>query len=92
MNNTRRKEVQRTLSKVYKAIQLLDEVRCEFEDIACNEGEAFDNIPENLQNSERYAQSETALESLNDAYDVVDEIFDNLMDLTTEVEEACGIL
>lgn len=37
MNNTRRKEVQRTLAKVYKAIQLLDEVCCDFEDIGADE-------------------------------------------------------
>ena len=88
MNNARRKEVRYIVEQIYKTLEMVDIIRCRLEDVAADEGEALDNIPENLQGSERYEKAETALEALNDGYDVVDEIFDDLEDLASSLESA----
>lgn len=88
MNNARRKKVCYTVEQIYKTLEMLDIIRCRLEDVAADEGEAFDNIPENLQGSERYEKAEAALEALNDGYYLVDEIYDNLEDLASSLETA----
>lgn len=75
MNNTRRKQIKNIISK-------LSDIKNEIDDIAVDEEDCLDNIPENLQESERYEKSEAALENLNDALDTVDELIEYL-------EEAC---
>ena len=48
------------------------------QDIADEEEEAFNNIPESLQSSERYEKAESAVESLSDALYSFDELLENL--------------
>ena len=40
----------------------------------------FDNLPENLQNSERYETMEAAIDSLEEAIDKIDEAKDHIDD------------
>lgn len=64
MNKQRRKR----LEDLLKDIELL---KTDLEDISSEEEEAFSNIPENLQNSDRYYDCENAVTSLSDAvYDI----------------------
>lgn len=47
-----------------------------------------DNIPENMQSSDRYYQSEEASENLEAAFDTVEEIYDKLDEIFGYLEEA----
>ena len=50
----------------------------ELEDIRAEEEMAMENIPENLQNSEKYALMENAVDALEDAYGSVSDAIDSL--------------
>ena len=72
MNNVRRKRIINLSDK-------LSELKEELEIIAEEEQEYIDNIPENLQNSERYERADEALSNLNDASDALDEVIESLL-------------
>ncbi len=72
MNNLRRKQLEIAGEKIDAAYGII-------QDVLDDEQYSLDNIPENLQESERYAKMEDAvdhlsdaLESLNDAKDEID--------------------
>lgn len=67
MNNTRRKALQ----KIYADIE---EVKSDLENIYDEEQEAFENIPENLEGSERYEAAENAVDNLDNAFSGLGEV------------------
>ena len=71
MNNTRRKSIQ----KIYDR---LEELMQDIEALQEEEQDAFDNMPENLQCSERGEAMEEAIESLESAANSVQEALDCL--------------
>lgn len=66
MNNRRRKELRGVMSKLVEIKEALDIV---FEE----EEEYLDNIPENLQGSERCEKAEAAYDNLQDAVSSVED-------------------
>ena len=76
MNNVRREFIQNLVDKLYDIQSDLDSIQEE-------EQEAFDNIPENLQNSERYEQAGAAVAALDSAAE-------NLCECINSLEEAMG--
>ena len=52
----------------------IDEVLNLLEDVLYDEEDAYDNIPENLQGSWRAMESEDAIDTLNDASDLLTDI------------------
>lgn len=73
MNAMRRKHLARAIQMIYDAQEIIEMVKEE-------EQEAFDNMPESLQESERG-------ETMYDNIDTLGEISDNLIDYTTTLEE-----
>lgn len=71
MNNPRRKKLNTILEQLIKIHAALEEVKDEEQDY-------FDNIPENLRNSERYDKAENAVAALEDALSMFDEIADKI--------------
>lgn len=74
MNNKRRKILEEISGLLSEAYAKLDEVVEE-------EKNCFDNIPENLQGTERYERTAEIVELLNDAYS-------NLEDVINAIDEA----
>lgn len=71
MNNERRKRIVNAIYKIEELIQnILDE-----------EQEAYDNMPENLQGSERGIISEEAQENLDSAIDALEEAISYLEEI-----------
>lgn len=66
MNNARR-------DQIAKIKETLEDLRGKIEDLQSEEQEAFDNMPESLQQGERGQASEAAAEALQSAFDSVDE-------------------
>jgi hypothetical protein len=60
MNNDRRKEINKAIGLLQEALSILETARDE-------EGYTFENMPENLQNSERGQQTEEAYNQLEEA-------------------------
>lgn len=71
MNNTRRKAIQNIMDK-------LEELMEEIEAIKDEEQEAYDNLPESLQNSERGEAMDSAVYNLDDAAENVQLVIDTL--------------
>lgn len=71
MNAKRRKRIQDTLNILSEQLELLEELKAE-------EQEYVDNIPENLQGSERYEAAEEAAYNLEEAYDLVNDAIEKL--------------
>ena len=71
MNNNRRKEIK-------KIIKQLEELQSRIEDVRDDEQDSLDNIPESLQESERYEISEAALENLDVSVDTIEELINIL--------------
>ena len=73
MNKARRK-------RISDAIEKLEKIMAEFEDIRDDEQDCFDNLPENLQYSERG-------ETMEEAVDVLDTVLDNINDAIDAARE-----
>lgn len=71
MNKLRRKSLQALSEK-------LDELKSELEDIQQQEEEYRDNIPENLQGSDRYDKADSACSDLFDAVSSIEEALDSI--------------
>lgn len=67
MNNDRRKEINKAVSLLQEAMSILETARDE-------EGYTFNNMPENLQNSERGQLSEQAFGYLEEACCSLEEV------------------
>ena len=75
MNNSRRKELE-------KAVSLLEEAQSIIESCRDDEQDYLDNMPENLQCSEKHDVAENAVDCLNTACDSIEEVIDNVNSAT----------
>lgn len=66
MNKVRRKQLDEVIAKIEEAKELLDVLREE-------EEEYRDNMPENLQGSEKYEMADEAIDNMSCAMDSLDE-------------------
>lgn len=69
MNKIRRKTLNELFDKLAELRDLLEEVKCEEEDYR-------DNMPENLQNSERYEIADNACYNMDSAISSLEEALD----------------
>ena len=69
MNNSRRKELD-------KLCEQIEDIKFRLDRIREDEATYMDNIPENLQGSERYETAEEAVDALESAVDEFDEILE----------------
>lgn len=73
MNNQRRKEIEAVLNE-------LADLRSRIETIQSEEQDAYDNMPEGLQQSERGTKAEEACSRLDDAVTAFDDLESALND------------
>lgn len=71
MNKVRRANIKET-------VDLIERVKSMLEDILDEEQDYYDNIPENLQTSQRAEDSEDAISNLEDAISNLEEAINNL--------------
>ena len=74
MNKARRKILDDIWGKIMEAHDLLDEVKSEEEDV-------MENIPENLQGSERYEACENAVYEMEECIGYLEDVCDKLNEL-----------
>lgn len=74
MNKMRRERLDEAHSKLIEAYHIIEEVKDE-------EEQAFDNMPENLQGSERGEQMEEYIATLEEIYDGIDCYMSELDDI-----------
>jgi hypothetical protein len=71
MNNQRRKDIAEALALIEQAKDMIENIRDA-------ERDTFDNMPENLQGSERGEACDAAASALEEACDALDETINNL--------------
>lgn len=74
MNKERRVKLKSAIADLQSARNIMDTV-------LDAEQDAMDNVPENLQETERYEQFENAVDILDDACSQVDDIIDSVRQL-----------
>ena len=88
MNKERRKKIDAAIQKLESLREEMAEAQEMIEEIKDEEQDYLDNMPENLQGSERYSTAEEAIMNLESAYDWFDGVdFDYA---TSALEEAKG--
>lgn len=89
MNKKRRAEIAAVIAAIEKAKQniesddaadLIDDAKLDANSIRIDEQDCLDNMPENLENSERYEMMEAAVENLEDAVDALDDALRGIED------------
>lgn len=75
MNNPRRKAIN-------KIAEQLAALKDQLEEVLQEEQEAFDNIPEAFQDTDRYSEAEEKLDYLDSAFGGLEEVIDNLTEST----------
>ena len=71
MNKARRKALDEVISKIEEAKELLENLQAE-------EEEYRDNMPENLQGSERYEAADAAVDNMSSAVDALEEAISSI--------------
>lgn len=71
MNQKRRAEISEVIAEIISAKQ-------DVESILMDEQTCLDNMPENLEGSERYERIESAVDKLDDAVDSLQDAIDSL--------------
>ena len=74
MNKMRRKEVE-------NVIEILNDAVCQLESIVSDEQDAFDNLPEGLQCSERGEGMEENVNDMEDAVSTICDVISSLEDV-----------
>lgn len=88
MNKPRRKQIQDVIEKLSSLQSEMEVLIEEIEGIQADEEEYRDNMPENLQGSERYERADTACDALESAKDSLEESKDNIDEVVSSLEEA----
>lgn len=91
MNALRRKELASITSRIEELKAQLEELQNDLGSCQYDEQEYLDNIPENLQSSERYERAETSANALDEAVDALNEdmeYFDSCLESIEEAVEA----
>ena len=78
MNKARRKELEIVINNLNRIQDKEDLYACinDLENIKDDEQNYYDNIPENLQYSQRAEDSEAAIDNLEEALDLLNEAYD----------------
>lgn len=74
MNNVRRKRLAEAIDLINQAKGILEEVKDE-------EQEAYDNLPESFQYGERGEQMQEYIDSMDEAYENLEEVEYTLVDI-----------
>ena len=74
MNKVRRKELAKAIELMEQAMNIISECREEEQD-------AFDNLPEGIQDSERGDQMQEYIDMMEEAYDELDDQIDTIYEI-----------
>lgn len=74
MNKQRRNKLSEAITHLDSALQIISDVRDDEQD-------ALDNIPENLQTSDRYLEMEEAVDTMDETIDEIGNISERLREI-----------
>lgn len=91
MNAKRRKRVKEVIDTIEKLLASLNGIKIdhivdELKDLCDEETEAYDNMPESLQWSDRGMQIDQNMTNLDDAHDLMEEVPDLIKEIKEKLE------
>lgn len=86
MNNARRKDIAAIVSRLQAVQSEFESIRDDLQSVAEAEREAFDNMPESLQSSERGEACSAAADALENAHSEMEAL--DLESMISELETA----
>lgn len=78
MNKTRRKALK-------AIVEAIEEQKLKLAEVIDEESDAFDNLPESIQESDRGAAMEEGIDNLDDALESLDDLLELIQDVIGEV-------
>ena len=91
MNKYRRKMIERVQDEIRLLYDKIEDLRSEIDCIKEEEQEAYDNLPESLQYSDRGDAMQQSIDALETAYDYIDDCYSRLEEFDNSLEEAIGL-
>lgn len=88
MNKARRASLKLTLSKIETLTAYIEEIKEDLQGVLDEEEEAYENLPESIQGSERGEQMQEYIEALEGAIDSLDEF--DADELYSTIEEVAS--
>jgi prefoldin subunit 5 len=88
MNNTRRKQIDKVLASISDIRDSLRELVETVDGLMCEEQDAFDNMPEGLQGSEKGEKVEEAIYRLESSFQSIDQAVSCLDEAESDLEDA----
>ena len=85
MNKARRASLKLALSKIETLTAYIEEIKEDLQSVLDEEEEAYENLPESIQGSEKGEQMQEYIEALEAAIDSLDEF--DIDELYTSIEE-----
>lgn len=91
MNRDRRARIRKVIEELENVATSLEWIFNEVDDLNMDEQACLDNMPESLQDTERYETMQNAVDSLTDAYDTLDEFRDKPDEVLSSLREIDGV-
>lgn len=88
MNKIRRNEIQEIITKLQDVVYELEIQKEQIDCLKCEEEEYHDNIPENLQGSQRAYDSEEVMDYLDSALSEIENTIDSLNEVLSNLESS----
>lgn len=88
MNDARRKQIDSLIASMRDLTDLVETLQAGIQDVLDEEQEYLDNMPENMQQSERASIAEEAISALEEAASAADDIVGNLQTIEDALENA----
>lgn len=90
MNKQRRKDIDSIISRIDKLLDEAQDLKGDIDSLVSEEQDYIDNMPENLQQSEKAEAADSAVNSMQEASSSLEEIESSLNDAKDHLEEAKG--
>lgn len=91
MNNKTRKQLTKLAEKIYDLANEIDHLREELLEIQEDEQEKYDNMPEQLQETDNGVRMYECIEALEEAVDRIDTSVSELYDITNDIDHITEI-
>lgn len=90
MNNARRKQLKDAIGLLEKAHENIEDARIIIESVRDEEQDAYDNLPESLQEGEKGEAINECIDQLDEVFYEVDDMYGTLDDQIEALNEVIG--
>lgn len=86
MNKQRRKELSALEARLAEVSDMIENTKTDLEGLRDEEREYYDNMPENMQNSEKALASEYSADAMDEALNCMENAIDAISDAVVQIQ------